>query len=184
MVLFPVLNFHYPYLLHHCHGGGYVAASPKSHDVTEFLCLRHSKTYLRVWAELLSCSIVSVEYSLAPENSFPRPTEVLYTHVYIISNAAQLGWSGEKVFMIGDSASGNLVISVISKLPIEFSVSITLESCFRKYYLSSTLILIHHANCIESREEKEEVMNMEGNKRPFRNAFTCIDKSAACRKDP
>ncbi|EJW86655.1 hypothetical protein WUBG_02433 [Wuchereria bancrofti] len=105
MVLFPVLNFHYPYLLHHCHGGGYVAASPKSHD-----------TYLRVWAELLSCSIVSVEYSLAPENSFPRPTEVLYTHVYIISNAAQLGWSGEKVFMIGDSASGNLVISVISKL--------------------------------------------------------------------
>uniref|UniRef100_A0AAF5RT38 Alpha/beta hydrolase fold-3 domain-containing protein n=1 Tax=Wuchereria bancrofti TaxID=6293 RepID=A0AAF5RT38_WUCBA len=75
-----------------------------------------AETYLRVWAELLSCSIVSVEYSLAPENSFPRPTEVLYTHVYIISNAAQLGWSGEKVFMIGDSASGNLVISVISKL--------------------------------------------------------------------
>lgn len=52
----------------------------------------HFQTYLRVWAKLLNCSIVSVEYSLAPENPFPRPTEeVLYAYAYIINNAAQLG---------------------------------------------------------------------------------------------
>uniref|UniRef100_A0A0R3RLZ8 Hormone-sensitive lipase n=1 Tax=Elaeophora elaphi TaxID=1147741 RepID=A0A0R3RLZ8_9BILA len=95
-----------PYLLLHCHGGGYVATTSKSHE-----------TYLRVWAKLLNCSIVSVEYSLAPENPFPRPTEeVLYAYAYIINNAAQLGWTGEKICMIGDSAGGNLIMSVSLKL--------------------------------------------------------------------
>ncbi|VDO26830.1 unnamed protein product [Onchocerca flexuosa] len=95
-----------PYLLLHCHGGGYVATTSKSHE-----------TYLRVWAKLLNCCIVSVEYSLAPENPFPRPTEeVLYAYAYIINNAAQLGWTGEKICMIGDSAGGNLIMSVSLKL--------------------------------------------------------------------
>uniref|UniRef100_A0A915PGC5 Hormone-sensitive lipase n=1 Tax=Setaria digitata TaxID=48799 RepID=A0A915PGC5_9BILA len=95
-----------PYLLFHCHGGGYVATTSKSHE-----------TYLRLWAKLLNCSIVSVEYSLAPENPFPRPTEeVLYAYAYIINNAAQLGWTGEKICMIGDSAGGNLIMSVSLKL--------------------------------------------------------------------
>ncbi|MCP9266109.1 Hormone-sensitive lipase [Dirofilaria immitis] len=95
-----------PYLLLHCHGGGYVATTSKSHE-----------TYLRVWAKLLNCSIVSVEYSLAPENPFPRPTEeVLYAYAYIINNAVQLGWTGEKICMIGDSAGGNLIMSVSLKL--------------------------------------------------------------------
>lgn len=92
-----------------------------------------------MWAKLLNCSIVSVEYSLAPENPFPRPTEeVLYAYAYIINNAAQLGlyllfanfrsysvtwlkelfagWTGEKICMIGDSAGGNLIMSVSLKL--------------------------------------------------------------------
>ncbi|EFO18000.1 hypothetical protein LOAG_10499, partial [Loa loa] len=49
-------------------------------------------TYLRAWAKLLNCSVVSVEYSLAPGNPFPRPTEdVLYAYAYIINNATRLG---------------------------------------------------------------------------------------------
>ncbi|VDK89075.1 unnamed protein product [Litomosoides sigmodontis] len=121
-----------PYLLLHCHGGGYVATTSKSHE-----------TYLRVWAKLLNCSIVSVEYSLAPENPFPRPTEeVLYAYAYIINNAAELGWTGEKICMIGDSAGGNLIMSVSLKL-VQLGVKripdgiVTVYSPFLFQYLPS-----------------------------------------------
>uniref|UniRef100_F1KVG3 Hormone-sensitive lipase n=1 Tax=Ascaris suum TaxID=6253 RepID=F1KVG3_ASCSU len=100
-----------PYLLFHCHGGGYVATSSKSHE-----------TYLRTWAKLLNCPVVSVDYSLAPENPFPRPTEeVLYAYAYVINNAALMGWTGEKICMVGDSAGGNLIMSVNLRL-IELDV--------------------------------------------------------------
>ncbi|GMR61075.1 hypothetical protein PMAYCL1PPCAC_31270 [Pristionchus mayeri] len=95
-----------PYLLFHCHGGGYVATSSKSHE-----------TYLRVWAKLLNCTVVSIEYSLAPENPFPRATEeCLFAYAWIVNNPALLGWTGEKLCMVGDSAGGNLVMSINLRL--------------------------------------------------------------------
>uniref|UniRef100_A0A8R1HXG5 Hormone-sensitive lipase n=2 Tax=Caenorhabditis japonica TaxID=281687 RepID=A0A8R1HXG5_CAEJA len=94
------------YLILHCHGGGYVATSSKSHE-----------TYLRQWAKALNCPVVSVEYSLAPENPFPRPTEeVLFAYSWIINNPAAVGWTGEKIVMVGDSAGGNLIMSVNIRL--------------------------------------------------------------------
>ncbi|VDD95568.1 unnamed protein product [Enterobius vermicularis] len=95
-----------PYLLLHCHGGGFVATSSKSHE-----------TYLRSWAKSLDCTIVSVDYSLAPEDPFPRPTEeVLYAYAYIINNPNKFGWTGGKICLVGDSAGGNLVTSVSIRL--------------------------------------------------------------------
>ncbi|VIO86524.1 Uncharacterized protein BM_BM2790, partial [Brugia malayi] len=92
-----------PYLLHHCYGGSYVAASSKSYGVTELLYL----------FALLNYSIVSVQHSLVPENPFLRPTnEVLYTHTHIINNAVQLGWTGEKIFMIAYSASDSVILKI------------------------------------------------------------------------
>ncbi|CAI2356887.1 unnamed protein product [Caenorhabditis sp. 36 PRJEB53466] len=94
------------HLILHCHGGGYVATSSKSHE-----------TYLRQWAKALNCPVVSVEYSLAPENPFPRPTEeVLFAYSWIINNPAAFGWTGEKIVMVGDSAGGNLIMSVNLRL--------------------------------------------------------------------
>ncbi|CAB3400966.1 unnamed protein product [Caenorhabditis bovis] len=104
----PLSTTHPPskYLIFHCHGGGYVATSSKSHE-----------TYLRQWAKALNCPVVSVEYSLAPENPFPRPTEeVLFAYSWIINNPAAVGWTGEKIVMIGDSAGGNLIMSVNIRL--------------------------------------------------------------------
>uniref|UniRef100_A0A914XCR2 Hormone-sensitive lipase n=1 Tax=Plectus sambesii TaxID=2011161 RepID=A0A914XCR2_9BILA len=95
-----------PYLLFHCHGGGYVATSSKSHE-----------TYLRTWAKLLNCTVLSVDYSLAPENPFPRPTEeVLFAYAWALNNATQLGWTGEKICCVGDSAGGNLLMSLNIRL--------------------------------------------------------------------
>ncbi|VDN33841.1 unnamed protein product, partial [Cylicostephanus goldi] len=100
-----------PYIVLHCHGGGYVATSSKSHE-----------TYLRMWAKLLSCTVVSVEYSLAPANPFPRPTEeVLFAYAWIVNNPQLVGWTGEKMCMVGDSAGGNLIMSVNLRL-IELDV--------------------------------------------------------------
>ncbi|KAK6032520.1 hormone-sensitive lipase [Ostertagia ostertagi] len=100
-----------PYIVFHCHGGGYVATSSKSHE-----------TYLRMWAKLLNCTVVSVEYSLAPENPFPRPTEeVMFAYAWIINNPHLVGWTGEKMCMVGDSAGGNLIMSVNLRL-IELDV--------------------------------------------------------------
>ncbi|WKY16774.1 hypothetical protein Q1695_001415 [Nippostrongylus brasiliensis] len=100
-----------PYIVFHCHGGGYVATSSKSHE-----------TYLRMWAKLLNCTVVSVEYSLAPENPFPRPTEeVMFAYAWIVNNPHLVGWTGEKMCMVGDSAGGNLIMSVNLRL-IELGV--------------------------------------------------------------
>ncbi|CAE1245417.1 LIPE [Acanthosepion pharaonis] len=51
-------------LLFHIHGGGFVSQSSKSHEV-----------YLRQWARDLKVPVISVDYSLAPENPFPRALE-------------------------------------------------------------------------------------------------------------
>lgn len=95
-----------PYLLVHCHGGGYVATSSKSHE-----------SYLKDWAKDLKCPIVSIDYSLAPENPYPRAMEeVLYTYAFILNNPEQFGWTGQKIVLCGDSAGGNLVMCTTLKL--------------------------------------------------------------------
>jgi hormone-sensitive lipase len=52
------------YLILHCHGGGFIAHSSKSHEI-----------YLKPWAKELKIPIVSIDYSLSPENHFPRASE-------------------------------------------------------------------------------------------------------------
>lgn len=47
------------HLIFHCHGGGFVAQSSKSHEI-----------YLREWAAKLNVPILSIDYSLAPQVCF------------------------------------------------------------------------------------------------------------------
>ncbi|KAK6964166.1 hormone-sensitive lipase [Biomphalaria glabrata] len=88
-------------LVIHIHGGGFVAQSSKSHEV-----------YLREWAWTVDVPILSVDYSLAPEYPFPRALEeCFYAYAWAVSNCHQLGSSGEKILIVGDSAGGNLAIA-------------------------------------------------------------------------
>jgi hormone-sensitive lipase len=62
------------YLMLHCHGGGFIAHSSKSHEI-----------YLKPWAKELKIPIVSIDYSLSPENHFPRASEecnLIYIFIY------------------------------------------------------------------------------------------------------
>lgn len=73
-------------LLVHCHGGGFVAQSSRSHE-----------TYLRGWAKALNVPILSVDYSLAPEAPYPRALEeVLYAYGWALKNCELLGSTGTK----------------------------------------------------------------------------------------
>lgn len=98
-------------ILFHCHGGGFVAQSSKSHEL-----------YLRDWAVSLNTPILSVDYSLAPEAPFPRALEeVFYAYCWMVKNAAALGTTAEKIVCAGDSAGANLCIGVALKC-IEYGI--------------------------------------------------------------
>lgn len=94
-----------PSIIFHCHGGGFVAQSSKSHEL-----------YLRDWAVALDCPILSIDYSLAPEAPFPRAIEeVFYSYCWMLKNASYLGTTAERVILAGDSAGANLCISLALK---------------------------------------------------------------------
>ncbi|TNN38849.1 Hormone-sensitive lipase [Liparis tanakae] len=94
-----------PWLLIHFHGGGFVAQTSRSHE-----------NYLRSWSKELSVPILSVDYSLSPEAPFPRALEeCYYAYCWALSNCHLLGSTAEVVCLAGDSAGGNLCITVSMK---------------------------------------------------------------------
>ncbi|XP_072835596.2 hormone-sensitive lipase isoform X1 [Pogona vitticeps] len=91
-----------PYLVVHFHGGGFVAQTSKSHE-----------PYLKAWAQELGAPILSIDYSLAPEAPFPRALEeCFYAYCWALKNCHLLGSTAQKVCLAGDSAGGNLCITV------------------------------------------------------------------------
>lgn len=92
-------------LIFHCHGGGFVAQSSKSHEV-----------YLREWAARLNVPILSIDYSLSPQAPYPRALEeVFYAYCWAIKNAKLLGTTAEKIVVVGDSAGANLNMALTLK---------------------------------------------------------------------
>ncbi|CAB1312980.1 unnamed protein product [Coregonus sp. 'balchen'] len=91
-----------PWLLIHFHGGGFVSQTSKSHE-----------NYLKSWSKDLNVPILSVDYSLAPEAPFPRALEeCFYAYCWALKNCHLLGSTAERVCLAGDSAGGNLCITV------------------------------------------------------------------------
>ena len=92
-------------LLFHCHGGGFVAQSSKSHLV-----------YLNEWANYLNVPILSIDYSLAPEAPYPRAlNEIFFAYCWALNNCELLGSTCEKIIFAGDSAGANLLLATLLK---------------------------------------------------------------------
>ena len=87
----------------HCHGGGFVSQSSRSHEI-----------YLRSWAKFLNVPIVAIDYSLAPEHPFPTAVdECFYCYCWVLNNLEKLGCKkSAKICLVGDSAGGNLVLAI------------------------------------------------------------------------
>lgn len=80
------------------HGGGFVFYNINSHDyVARRLCVMND------------CTVISVDYRLAPEHPFPAAHEDAYTVIrYIAAHAEELGIDPARIIVAGDSAGGNL----------------------------------------------------------------------------
>lgn len=84
------------------HGGGWVIASPEVYE--------YSTVAL---AEETGAVVVSVDYRLAPEFKFPTAHEDAYrAYEWVKNNAAQLNGNPAKVAVGGESAGGNMAITV------------------------------------------------------------------------
>jgi acetyl esterase len=85
-------------VLVYAHGGGFVFCDIDSHDG---LC--------RSLANLIPAVVVSVDYRLAPEHSWPTAAEDVYAVTrWVVDHAADLGGDPARVVVGGDSAGGNL----------------------------------------------------------------------------
>jgi acetyl esterase len=95
------LNEDRPVLLYF-HGGGFTIGSL---DGVDHLC--------RALCALADCVVVSVDYRLAPEHPFPAAADdCLAVYQWTRANARSIGGNPDLVAVAGDSAGGNLALSV------------------------------------------------------------------------
>lgn len=88
------------------HGGGWVTGNIDTYDR---VCV--------IMAKQTGHTVVSVDYSLAPESKFPAAPEDCYAVTREIMKGHLLGADPEQVTLIGDSAGGNLaaVVSLMAR---------------------------------------------------------------------
>lgn len=87
------------------HGGGWVWGNM---DLYSFICARI--------ASITSAAVLSVDYRLAPKYKFPTAVEDCYnTLIWAAQGARYWKVDPERIFLMGDSAGGNLA-AVVSRL--------------------------------------------------------------------
>ncbi|AVC44400.1 esterase [Francisella tularensis subsp. novicida] len=84
------------------HGGGWCLGSINTYDhVCRYLC------------DQGNLNIFSLEYGLAPEQKYPAAVDhALYAYDWLYQNINKFKISAENIFVMGDSAGGNLVTIV------------------------------------------------------------------------
>lgn len=88
------------------HGGSWMAGSPASHrSITSRL------------AELTGCEVLAIAYRLAPEFPFPNGlNDCIASFKWLLKNSRQGQSNAEKIYVSGDSAGGNLSLSLVLAL--------------------------------------------------------------------
>ena len=87
----------------HVHGGGFVAMSPTSHEI-----------YTLEWANHIKIPIFSIDYRLSPGIAFPKSLDDVYqSYIWIVKYSKTIfNIEFDRIIMTGDSAGGNLILSL------------------------------------------------------------------------
>ena len=84
------------------HGGGFIMGSPKSH-----------RTINSKFSEITGCAVLAIDYRLLPEHKHMDSVEDCRTaYQWILDNGPDGSEPIQQLFMGGDSAGGNLVLSL------------------------------------------------------------------------
>ena len=90
------------YVILHCHGGGYSTGSSI-----------YARTLTSKLAASTSMDVLCFDYRLAPEHPYPAaPEDAMKVWDYLML----LGYGARDVILTGDSAGGNLALSLVLKL--------------------------------------------------------------------
>jgi triacylglycerol lipase len=88
--------------IYHMHGGGYIAGAAAD------VAYKH-----RPLVAALGCTLITVEYRLAPETKFPGPVEDCYAGLrWVMENSAAAGVDRGRVGVMGESAGGGLAAAL------------------------------------------------------------------------
>ena len=90
------------YIILYCHGGGYSTGSSV-----------YARTLTTKFAMSTSMDVLCFDYRLAPENPYPAATE---DAMKIWNYLMLLGYGARDIIIAGDSAGGNLALSLVLKL--------------------------------------------------------------------
>ncbi len=91
-----------PLIIFYCHGGGYMTGS----------CL-YAREITSKLSESNHCNVFCFNYRLAPENPYPAAlNDALIAWNYILS----CGYTSNQIIIAGDSAGGNLALSLTLRL--------------------------------------------------------------------
>ncbi len=84
------------------HGGGNVVGTPREDDIAV------------LFMDSLKCTMVSVDYRLAPEHQHPEGMEDCYAGlVWVFQHAAELGIDKNKIAVCGESAGGGMAARTV-----------------------------------------------------------------------
>lgn len=90
------------YVILHCHGGGYSTGSSL-----------YARTLTSKLAAATSMDVLCFDYSLAPEHPYPAAAE---DAIRVWNYLMLLGYGARDVIISGDSAGGNLALSLVLRL--------------------------------------------------------------------
>lgn len=93
------------YIILHCHGGGYSTGSAL-----------YARTLTTKLASSTSMDVLSFDYSLAPEHPYPAACE---DAMKVWNYLMLLGYGARDIIISGDSAGGNLALSLVLRLKEE-----------------------------------------------------------------
>lgn len=86
------------------HGGGFIMGSPKSH-----------RTITSRFSEVSGCAVLAIDYRLLPENKHRDAVEdCRNAYHWILENGPQGAADIQQLFIGGDSAGGNLTLSLVA----------------------------------------------------------------------